>query len=163
MEQSSAWEANSRSRSQFYRLLRNSKDHMSTSPRHWSLSWTSLIKSTFPPCFIKIRLNVILPPSILWIGRPSDDFSSGFPCQYFVRISHLSRACYMPCSPHPPWSDHSNNRSVWRRVRRVLKSKYCGSFLYVFPPSSCYFFPLRLNPRPCVTFRNYFYVSVRDW
>jgi hypothetical protein len=54
---------------------------------------------TFPPCFRNIHLNVISPSTPL-----SYEWSLPFRFsdQNFVCISHLSRACCLPCPSHPP-------------------------------------------------------------
>jgi hypothetical protein len=73
-------------------------------PIHTTLSYVS-----------KICLNIILPftsrsawwPLSLWISNQNP-----------VCIPLLPHSCYMPCSSHPPWLDHS--KYTWWRVQ-VLK------------------------------------------
>jgi hypothetical protein len=114
VEQSPSWEADSHSASQIPRLLWNPKIHYrihNSPPLVSDLSQMNPVHIS-PTYFPKIHSNIILSctPSYSLIFRFSD--------QNFVRISHLSSACYIPCPPHPPWFDHPNN--FWWSVQ-VMK------------------------------------------
>jgi hypothetical protein len=54
--------------------------------------------------------------------------------------SSSPHSCYMPCSSHPPWLDHSNY--TWRRVQ-VMKL-----LIMQFSPASRHFISLRSKYSP---------------
>jgi hypothetical protein len=66
-----------------------------TTALHWSLSWAR----SNPPHPSKIHFNIVHPPT---------SWSSWHSHQYPICIPLLPPSCYMPCSSHPPWLDHSN-------------------------------------------------------
>jgi len=64
---------------------------------------------TFPPYFSKFHSNIILqtmPMSSEW------SLPFRFSDQNFLRISHLTHACYMLRPSRPLWLDHLNN-AMW--------------------------------------------------
>jgi hypothetical protein len=62
-------------------------------------------------------LSYLITILILYIYLPSGLLSSGFPTNILYEFL-CSPSCYVPCSPHPSWLDHSNY--TWRRVQ-VMK------------------------------------------
>jgi hypothetical protein len=59
---------------------------------------------TFAPSFPEILSNIVftfIPTSSEWSLQVLQP-------KYYMHF-HLSHACYMPCSFHPPWFDHPNN------------------------------------------------------
>jgi hypothetical protein len=95
---------------------------------------------TFPLYFPRIHSNIIFPSTprtSVWSlpFRISD--------QNFVRISHLSCACYMSLPTNPPLLDHAN--SIWWRLQ-VMKLLITQSSL-----ASRHFLPLnsKFSSAPC--------------
>jgi hypothetical protein len=70
---------------------------MFTSARHWSLSWALWIQSA-PSQPISLRSIQIFPPNT---RSCKCSFPLRFSNRNVVRISHLSRALYMPNPLHP--------------------------------------------------------------
>jgi hypothetical protein len=55
-----------------------------------------------------------------------------FPDQNFVCISHLSDACFLLCSSHPPWFDRCNNIR-FNTISEVLEMhKWCLRYVNCF-------------------------------
>jgi hypothetical protein len=75
---------------------------MFTRARHWSLSWARCIHST-PSHPVSLR-HILILSSHVYQGLPSGFFR--FSNQELLCISHLSHACYMPHTSHPPWLYH---------------------------------------------------------
>jgi hypothetical protein len=75
---------------------------------------------------------------------PEWSFPFRFSNQNTICISHLSNACYKPCSFHPPWYDHLN--IIWWNVQ-VMKLH-----IMRFSLSSCYLLSLRSKYSPQLTF-----------
>jgi hypothetical protein len=101
-----------------------------TSALHWSLSWArSILSIAHHP--ISLRSNLILS-SHLHLGLPSGLYPFGSP----TKILHaflFSPMCYMVCSSHPFWPEHSNY-TWWRILVTTL--------IMQFYPTSYHFIPL---------------------
>jgi hypothetical protein len=83
--------------------------------RHWSLSKAKCIQSsTSDP--LSLRFILILSSHSRQVSPSSLHFR--FSNQNPVCMTHLSHACYMPHSSHPPWFYRPNN--IWWRVQ-VMK------------------------------------------
>jgi hypothetical protein len=91
----------------------------------------------YPPNLPKVHFDPILPStpwSFKWL------FSFGFSHQNPVHVSPLSHACHMPCPPHSPWFDLSNNIWWWIQIMKLPTVH--------LSPFSCYSIPLRSKYPP---------------
>jgi hypothetical protein len=61
-------------------------------------------------------LTILILSTDLRLGPSSVLFPSGFPTKF------LYATCYMPCTCHPHWLDHSNY--AWRRVEVMKRPWY---------------------------------------
>jgi hypothetical protein len=92
---------------------------------------------TFPPYFPNIHFNIIL----LSMPKTSEWFLPfRYSNQNFVCTFHLSHACYVPCTSHPPCPYHPNN--IWCGVQ-VMKPLIMQS-----SPASRHFLSLRSKYSP---------------
>jgi hypothetical protein len=93
---------------------------------HWSLSWARSIQSIHL-ILSKTYFNTVHPPTS-WTSLWSLSFKLSH--QYPICIPLRPLSCYMLCSSHHPWLDHSNYYT-WRRVQ-VTKfiSPQCINKLY---------------------------------
>jgi hypothetical protein len=88
------------------------------------------------PCFPKVQLNVILPPT----PRSSQwSLPFGPPNQNPLNTSPLPHACHMFCPLHPPWFNYPNN--IWWRIQ-VMK------FIIMYFSSRSVFLPFRSKYLP---------------
>jgi hypothetical protein len=85
------------------------------------------------------KIHLILSTH-LRLSLPSGLFPSGFPTNILYIYSASPHSCYMPCSSHPPWLDHSN--CTWRRVQ-VMKL-----LIMQFSPILHHFISLRCKYSP---------------
>jgi len=88
---------------------------------------------TFPPYFLRIHSNIILP---------STSTSSKWPLPFrsFICISHLSYACCMPHPSQPPWLYYPSNIRWSVQVMQLL--------IMQSSLASCPFLPLRSKYSP---------------
>jgi hypothetical protein len=91
---------------------------------HCTLSWARSIQS-IPSYLSNIHFNIFHAPTA---------WSSQWSLLAFLHSS-ATHSCYMPCSSHPPWLDHSNY--TWSRVQ-VMKL-----LIIQFSWTSCHFISLR--------------------
>jgi len=123
MYENPTWEANSHSASQETpHIFWKPKVcyHVNNSAQLVPILSQIRLVHTFPPYFLKIHFNIILPST-----RRSSEKSLPFRFsdQNFVHISQLSHARYIPCPSHPPWLDHPNNIN---EVYKLWSSSLCS-------------------------------------
>jgi hypothetical protein len=129
---------------------------MFTRDLHWSLSWARWIQSV-PPYAISLRSILILSTHLL-LGLPHGLFPSSFPTKILYAFLVSNHMCYMPCSSHCPWLDHSTY--VWWRVQ-VMKP-----LIVQFFQASYHFIPVWSMLSPHILFSDTFSLcssfNVRD-
>jgi hypothetical protein len=76
--------------------------------RYWTPLWASWIN--FTPSYPLLLKSILIIPSQLWLGRPSDLFALGL--QSKIRRPNFPRTCHMPYQSHPPWFLIYFDRSV---------------------------------------------------
>jgi hypothetical protein len=74
----------------------------------WAVFWARWIQSSISH-LISLR-SMLLLPSYLCIGLPSDVFFPGFPTKNLVCVSFQHRACQIPHLSHP-W--FGNRNIIW--------------------------------------------------
>jgi len=127
MELSSSWEANSHSAIQkTSRLLGNPKVHY----LHKIPPLVHILRQinplhTFTSSFSKIHFNIILPSTSRSLKR---SLLFRLSEQYFLCISHLPHACYIPRPSYRPWFDLPNNLSD---VIALLHNSLCYTLLHL--------------------------------
>jgi hypothetical protein len=131
LEYSPSWKANSRSAGQeLNRLLRNLKALVQKNSLLFHIP-SHIPFHALTPCFLKIRFNIILPPtsvsevvSSLQVFQPEPYMHSHLIRIYAACLAHLILSvymlhasptssypyiCCMPRPPHLPWFCNSNN------------------------------------------------------
>jgi hypothetical protein len=119
-ELSPSWEtANCAATQELPSILRNPKVHHrvhKSPPLVPILSQIDPVHTT-PSYLTKIYFNIVRPPTS-WSSYLFLSF--WLPHQYSTCIPHLPHSCYMPCSSHSPWLDHSNYVWQWVQVMKHL-------------------------------------------
>jgi len=124
---------------------------------HLSLSWARSLQSMPTSHFLKIHLNIILPP-MTRLSKWSP--SLRFPHQNSVYTSPLPHTCYMPRPPHSRF-DQINNIWWWPQVMRSWNSSLC-SFLHSPVASSIIVPYIFLSTLLSNTLRRCSFLNVRD-
>jgi len=102
---------------------------VSTTARHWTLSWVTWIQSTTSHTFDKILFNIVFQstPRFPKLSLPFRFLEENFVCIY-----HLSNACYLSDQSHPLWFVHPNNN--WWRVQNY-EASHCAMFSVLLLPN----------------------------